>query len=175
MITCSNSPLQGSGIPNHYVGDLLPTIGISGLSRVRTELFELFVIPPFPPHPIQMHGQLSRHRDLGDLPSAAHGKVEKPVAPLRVTAYRDLRRFHQQKAQQCVALLADMSQPSSVTAGRFGWNQTYVAGDLLAAIETFGRSNHQLERQCRQWSDSGVGHQPPCHRTLLDFRLQSTS
>jgi len=36
---CSNSPGLGSGMPNHYVGDLLPIIEISGLSRVRTELF----------------------------------------------------------------------------------------------------------------------------------------
>jgi hypothetical protein len=34
MITCSNSPVLGSGIPNHYIGDLLHTIGISGRSRV---------------------------------------------------------------------------------------------------------------------------------------------
>ena len=32
MITCSNSPPQGSGMPNHYSDDLLPTIAISGLS-----------------------------------------------------------------------------------------------------------------------------------------------
>jgi hypothetical protein len=38
MITCSNSLSRGSGMPNHYVGDLLHTIAISGLSRVRTEL-----------------------------------------------------------------------------------------------------------------------------------------
>src|SRR5215470_14633658 len=44
MITCSNSPVEGSGMPNHYVGDLLPTIGISGLSRVRTELLQLCVV-----------------------------------------------------------------------------------------------------------------------------------
>ncbi|HXY50019.1 MAG TPA: hypothetical protein VEI01_11250 [Terriglobales bacterium] len=31
-------PVVGSGMPNHYVGDLLLTIGMSGLSRVRTEL-----------------------------------------------------------------------------------------------------------------------------------------
>ena len=31
-------PGQGSGMPNHYIGDLLPTIAMSGLSRVRTEL-----------------------------------------------------------------------------------------------------------------------------------------
>ena len=28
-------------MPNHYVGDLLLTIEISGLSRVRTELMQL--------------------------------------------------------------------------------------------------------------------------------------
>src|SRR5512140_2275782 len=34
----------GSGMPNHYIGDLLPTIAISGLSRVRTELLQLAVV-----------------------------------------------------------------------------------------------------------------------------------
>jgi len=34
MITASNSPVKGSGIPNHYVGELLVTMAISGLSRV---------------------------------------------------------------------------------------------------------------------------------------------
>ena len=33
------------GMPNHYVGDLLRTMAISGRSRVRTELLELAVIP----------------------------------------------------------------------------------------------------------------------------------
>jgi len=32
-------------MPNHYAGDLLHTIAMSGLSRVRTELFALLVIP----------------------------------------------------------------------------------------------------------------------------------
>jgi len=36
MITTSNSPVKGSGIPNHLLGVLLHTIAISGLSRVRT-------------------------------------------------------------------------------------------------------------------------------------------
>jgi hypothetical protein len=57
-------------MPNHYVGDLLPTIGISGLSRVRTELVQLAVIPALPPHPVQMYRQFPRHRYFGNLPSA---------------------------------------------------------------------------------------------------------
>jgi hypothetical protein len=100
-------------MPNHYSGDLSLTIGISGLSRVRTELFELFVIPTLAPHPVQMHGQLSRHGYLGDLPATSHRKMEKPVAPLRVTAYRDLRCLYQQKPKQRVALLADVPQSAA--------------------------------------------------------------
>ena len=74
---------KGSGMPNHYVGDLLHTMAISGLSRVRTELFELSVIPALTPHPVQVHRQFAGHRYLGDLPSATHGKMEKLAAPLR--------------------------------------------------------------------------------------------
>jgi hypothetical protein len=36
--------LSGSGMPNHYIGDLLHTIAISGLSRVRTELVQLAIV-----------------------------------------------------------------------------------------------------------------------------------
>jgi len=47
MITTSNSPqFQGSGMPNHYAGDLLHTKAISGLSHVGTKLLQLLVIPP---------------------------------------------------------------------------------------------------------------------------------
>jgi len=55
---------------NYYVGDLLPTIGMSGHSRVRTELFQLTVVPVLPPHPVQVHRQLSSHCHLRDLPPA---------------------------------------------------------------------------------------------------------
>jgi hypothetical protein len=55
MITCANSPYEGSGMPNHYVRDLLPT----GFSRVRTEVLELAIAPAMPPHPVEMHRQLA--------------------------------------------------------------------------------------------------------------------
>jgi hypothetical protein len=45
--------MRRSGIPNQYLGVLLHTMAISGLSRVRTELFKLLVFPPFAPHPVQ--------------------------------------------------------------------------------------------------------------------------
>jgi len=38
MITTSNSPVKGSGMPNQLLGVGLHTIAMSGLSRVRTEL-----------------------------------------------------------------------------------------------------------------------------------------
>jgi len=62
MITCSNSPALGSGMPNHYVGDLLHTMAISGLSRVRTELVQLAVVQS-----LQLqHGRESLRRNEPD-------------------------------------------------------------------------------------------------------------
>ncbi len=137
-------------MPNHYVGDLLPTIGMSGLSRVRTELLQLAVVMALAPHPVQMHRQFPSHRHLGDLPPAPHGKVKELAAPLGLAAHRDLRRFHQQKAQQHVALFADVSQSTTISAGLFRRHQAYVAGDLFAAMKTLRRSDYQLEGQRRQ-------------------------
>src|SRR5579863_7163781 len=99
MITTSNSPAKGSGIPNQLLGVLQHTIAISGLSRVRTEFLPLLVIPSLAPHPIQTNRELPGHGDLGDLPSSPHGQVEILAAPFRVAAYRDLRRLDQQEAQ----------------------------------------------------------------------------
>ena len=67
-------------MPNHYVGDLRHTIGISGRSCVRTELMQLAVVPALTPHPVQMHRQLPSHRDLCNLSSAPHGEVEELTA-----------------------------------------------------------------------------------------------
>src|SRR5215469_14719777 len=66
--------LTGSGMPNHYVGDGLHTIGMSGLSRVRTKLLRLAVVAALTPHPVEMHRQLPRHGYLRDLPSPPHGE-----------------------------------------------------------------------------------------------------
>ena len=46
------------------------TIAISGLSRVRTELAPLLVIPAMTPHPVQTNRQPAGHRHLGGLASA---------------------------------------------------------------------------------------------------------
>ncbi len=81
--------------PNHYVDDLLQTIAISELSRVRTDLLQLAAVPALAPHPVQRYGQLSGHRYLGNLSLAPHGQVEEPTAPFGLTAHRDLRRLDQ--------------------------------------------------------------------------------
>ena len=86
MITTSNSPAKGSGTPNRYDGVLPHTMGISGLSRVRTELCKLLVVPLLAPHPVQTNGESTGHGYLGDLPSSAHRQVEKLTAPFLVAA-----------------------------------------------------------------------------------------
>src|SRR5215472_11851653 len=133
--------LTGSGMPNHYSGDGLHTIGMSGLSHVRTELLPGAIVATLTPHPVQMYRQFPRPRYLGNLPSSPHSEMKELIAPLLVTAHRDLRRLDQQKAQQYVALLADVSQSPPLATGLLLGNQPQVAGDLFAAVKTFGRSD----------------------------------
>jgi hypothetical protein len=115
-------------MPNHYVGDLLHTIEISGFSRVRTELLPWAVVAALAPHPVQMHRQFRRHGYLGNLPSPPQGEVKELIAPLLLTAHRDLRRFHQQKPEQHVALLADVSQRAPPAARLLIGNQLSASG-----------------------------------------------
>ena len=63
MITTSNSSVKRSGIPNQLLGVGLHTTACSGLSRVRTELFQLRIIPSLAPHPVQTHRQSAGHGD----------------------------------------------------------------------------------------------------------------
>jgi hypothetical protein len=55
MITTSNFSVKRSGTPNQLLGVLLHAMAISGLSRVRTELDRLLIVPPL------------AHRGLADL------------------------------------------------------------------------------------------------------------
>jgi hypothetical protein len=56
MILSSNSPLRRSGTPSQFLGVLLDTTAIFGLSRVRTESVHLLVIPFLAHHPVQLNG-----------------------------------------------------------------------------------------------------------------------
>jgi len=49
--------------------------------------------------------------------------MKELAAPPWIAAHRDLRGFHQKKAQQNVALLADVPQPSPISAGLFHRHQ----------------------------------------------------
>src|ERR1700682_4618366 len=98
MITTSDSSVKRSGMPNQLLGVRLHTMAISRLSRVRTELSQLLIIPSLAPHPVQGNGKFPRHRDFGDLPSPPQRQVKVLTAPFRQAAHCDLRRFHQQES-----------------------------------------------------------------------------
>jgi hypothetical protein len=53
-------------MPNQVAGDLLHTMACYELSRVRTELYNLFVIPFLAPHPEQTDGEFVCHGYLGN-------------------------------------------------------------------------------------------------------------
>jgi hypothetical protein len=76
-------------MPYQLLGVQLHTMAMSGLSRVRTELFHLLVIPSLAPHPVQTDRQSTGHVDLGNLSSPPHRQVEKLAPPFRVAAPRD--------------------------------------------------------------------------------------
>ena len=51
-------------MPHHSRGRLLLTKAISGLSRVRTKLRQLCVIPSVPPDPVEADGEHAGHGDF---------------------------------------------------------------------------------------------------------------
>src|ERR1700694_817416 len=171
MIASAHSPARESGIPNRLLGVQLHTIACSGLSRVRTELFQLLVIPSFAPHPVQTNSKFPCYGYLGDLPSPPHRQVEILTAPFRDAAYRDLGRFHQQEAQQRVALFADMSQSSPIPARLLRRHQSQITGDLLAAAKSLRLSDDQHEGQCAQRTYPGMRRQPLRLGVFLHFLL----
>src|SRR3954453_6800957 len=106
MITTSNSSTQQEERDAQSISDVrLHTMAISGLSRVRTELFHVLVVPFLAHHPEQLHGQPAGHRDFRNLPSAPQHQMKIFAAPLRQAAYRDLRRLHQREAPHRPPLL----------------------------------------------------------------------
>src|SRR5271167_4647528 len=123
-------------MPNQLAGDLLHTMACYELSRVRTELFNLFVIPLLAPHTEKTDGEFACHGYLGDPGIPPHGQVQILPSPLLVATDSSLGCFHQQETQQRVALLADMPQPLTIGAGVFTGNESQVAANLLAASET---------------------------------------
>ena len=122
-------------MPNQVDGVLLHTMSGTELSRVRTELQRLRILPTISPHPVQPNRQPAAHRHLGNALLPTHRQVHVPTSPVRIGPYRRLRCLHQQEAQQGVALLADVSQPLPAGTGVLARNQPHVAADLLATME----------------------------------------
>ena len=75
-------------------------MGLSGLPRVRTELSQLLVIPSSPPHPVQAHRELARHRYLHDATFATHRQEHELASPVPIGTYRGLRRLHQEEVNR---------------------------------------------------------------------------
>jgi hypothetical protein len=146
-------------MPNQLLGVRLHTMAISRLSRVRTELSQLLIIPSLAPHPVQANGEFPRHRDLGDLPSPPHRQVKVLTAPFRQAAHCDLGRFYQQETQYRTALLGDVSEPSPMAAGVFQRHQSQVAGHLLAAVKPIRFPDDQHERQPGQRAHAAAASQ----------------
>jgi len=119
------------------------------LPRVRTELQNLLVVHSLAPHPVQAHPQSARHRYLGYALFPTHGQTYVPLFPLRVFPYGTVSCFHQQEAQQRIALLTDVPQPLTAGTGVLARNEPQVAADLLAATKTFRCPDDQNESQGR--------------------------
>src|SRR5437879_1128802 len=73
-------------MPNQVGGDLLHTMDVSRLSRVRTELQSLWVIESLTPHPVKADGQFACHRNLSDATVATHGQMNEATSPVGVPA-----------------------------------------------------------------------------------------
>src|SRR5229473_8161322 len=112
-------------------------MAISGLARVRTELFHLLVIPSLAPHPVQTNGESARHGDLGDLPAPPHHQMEILAAPFRDAACRNLGSFHQQEAQHRTPLFGDMPQSSPFPTRVLPRHQSQITRDLLPTLKSF--------------------------------------
>jgi hypothetical protein len=166
MITTSNSSMKRSGLPNQLLGVGLHTTACSGLSRVRTELFPLLVIPPLAPHPIHSNRQAPRHRHLGNLPPPAHHQVEIFAAPFRNATCRDLDSFDQQEAQHRTLLFRDVPQPSPVPTGIFQGHQSEIARYLVGSspptlLERGSRHCHGTSYAQNSYAQNTSPRHPP--------------
>jgi hypothetical protein len=143
MIPSLNSSVKRSGTLNHYVGDLLPTMRISQLSRMRTEAFQLLVIP-----------------------CATSSTYESPAfGPWQPWRSFDLGALPR------VALLTDVPQSATFSAGIFLRNRTEIAGDLFATAEPLRFSEEQHEGQGLQSTHPRMGHQALRLGTVFRFLL----
>jgi hypothetical protein len=142
-------------MPNQVDDALLHAMSGSELSRVRTDLDRLRIVPTVAPHPVQPNREFPGHRCLSNVLVSTHRQVHIPTPPVRVTSCRCLRCFPQQIAQQRIALLAEMSQPLPPGTGVFTRNKSRIAADLLAQ---FGTERERFGIQRRAGGSSARAH-----------------
>jgi hypothetical protein len=63
---------------------LLHAMSDSELSRVRTELHQLYILPTVPPHPVQPHSESSGHGHLCNTSLSTHRQVHVSSSPALV-------------------------------------------------------------------------------------------
>src|SRR6267143_7130899 len=153
------TPFPGSGMPIQVHSVLPRTISGTELSRVRTELYQLRILPSSSPHPVQTNPQPASHGYFRDIPLPAHGQVSIATSPVRITTYRRLCCLHQQEAQQGTALLADVSQSLFAATGVLARNHPHITADLLGTSKARWRSDDQHIGECREWAYAGMRHQ----------------
>src|ERR671925_380796 len=113
------------------------------LPRVRTELQNLLISPFLTPHPVQTDTEFACHRHFGNARFPTKRQVQVSLSPVWIMAYRHLSCFHQQEAQQGIALLTDVPQPLLAGAGVLARNHSQVAADLLATRKPHRSSDDQ--------------------------------
>ncbi len=158
-------------MPNHLDDALVHAMSASELSRVRTEFDQLRILPIVAPHPVQPNSEFPGHGHLGNSFFPAHHQVHIPTPPVWVIPCGRLCCFHQQEAQQCVALLTDMSQPLPAGTGILTGNEPCVAADLLAARKPIRSPDDQHLGQPRKGSHARMRHQPQHLGPLLGVLL----
>ena len=153
----------------HLLRRLLHTMSGTELSHARTELERLRILTTIPPHPLQANSQLPPHRYLGYAFVPTHRQVKVATSPLRIDSCCRLGGLHQQKAQQGIALLADVPQPLLASTGVLTRNHPHISADLLATRKPC-RSPEHLS-QGRKRTHTGMGHQSQRLRSLPGFPL----
>jgi len=132
-------------MPNQDLGHLLRAKGISGLSHVRTKLWQMCVLALIPPHPVQPYRQSPRHGDFRYRSFASHRQVQIPSPPVGITAHRRLCGDRQKKTQQRIPLFGNVSELSPFSTGIFARHQPEIAAQLAAPGEAIRGAEDQNE------------------------------
>ncbi len=145
MINNSNSlPLKGGRVPNPKGSgnEFLPT-AFASLPCMRTGQEHSWVLESGNPHPPQPNRQPTRHRHYRDRPALSHREPRVRAAPICICPRRNQRCFGQHPAEECVALLGDVSEELTSAGAIFGGDQSRVARHLLPIRKTFGIADDQ--------------------------------